>query len=273
MFVSLQAGLKCEDASVKVSSVTDDCLTVEAEADFEKPSGYHYLSAEQQVHVDSAEDRSNKEYAMELNGEIRENRLSEALNSDDETRDNEARFAERDDSFVPIELINNAVRTRRSILRSSSTSTDDSYGDENEFSFSPESPSRKNVRFNLTPNVRVFSNKKDKKSRKLQARLNEESRKYSRDREESGSEQSNGNSPVEYGTNCDGFDWKSNGAAESVDSVGHDVAGNEEFTSKVDNVYIDCSNGDIGRSSTSVSNGSSDPVFGLTNTLIFELDD
>ena len=76
--------------------------------------------------------------------------------------------------------ITGAKSQRKSCMRrSSSTSTDDSsLGDDFDLNgpLSPNStgwgsPGKKNVRFNLNPNVRVFSNKKDKQRRKMEQRL------------------------------------------------------------------------------------------------------
>jgi hypothetical protein len=75
------------------------------------------------------------------------------------------------------DVIANAMSKRKScIRRSSSTSTDDSIDDfDFNGSLSPNgtwgSPGKKNVRFNLNPNVRVFSNKKDKQRWKMEQRL------------------------------------------------------------------------------------------------------
>ena len=200
---------------------------------------------------------------------------AESVSSDRATIDSEAACAEMGDSFVPIDVISNAVRTRRSILRrTSSTSTDDSLGDENEFDGVPDSPSKKNVRFNLNPNVRVFSNKKDKKKRKLEAKLKAEARKHSLESEGSGSEQSNGTSPVDNGTGWDGFDDQSLGkGTNGITSL--KAPDNEELV-RVDEKGAEISDnhttGDaFGEPSSSLL--SDCDSFGMTNNLIFELDD
>ena len=200
---------------------------------------------------------------------------AESVSSDPAKIDSEEAFAEMGDSFVPIDVISNAVRTRRSILRrTSSTSTDDSLGDENEFNGVPDSPSKKNVRFNLNPNVRVFSNKKDKKKRKLEAKLKAEAQRQSLESEGSGSEQSNGTSPVDNGTGWDGFDDQSLGketngitspiAPDNGEPVGVDEKGAE--------ISDDQTRDDaFGKPSSSLL--STCDSFGMTNNLIFELDD
>lgn len=181
----------------------------------------------------------------------------ETVMSDSENPESEEASAEKSDSFVPIDVISNAVKSRRSILRrTSSTSTDDSQGDENEWNGVPDSPSKKNVRFNLNPNVRVFSNKKDKKKRKLEARLKAEARKHSFESESSGSEFSNGTSPVDIGTGWDAFDDQSRGTGTSSEN-GDKGPNADDIQSKDDNV----------------SNQAGVEAFGVANNLIFELDD
>lgn len=184
-------------------------------------------------------------------------RNGKTVMTDSEDPDSKEASAEKDDSFVPIDVISKAVRSRRSILRrTSSTSTDDSQGDENEWNGVPDSPSKKNVRFNLNPNVRVFSNKKDKKKRKLEARLKAEARKHSFESESSGSEYSNGTSPVDSGTGWNAFDDQSRGRRTYSE--------NGDTGSKVNDVHCE---------DDSVSKQRGVEAFGMANHLIFELDD
>ena len=204
-----------------------------------------------------------------------ENSKAESVSSDPAKIDSEAASAEMGDNFVPMHVISNAVRTRRSILRrTSSTSTDDSLGDENEFNGVPDSPSKKNVRFNLNPNVRVFSNKKDKKKRKLEAKLKAEARKQSLESEGSESEQSNGISPVDNGTGWDGFDDQSLG--KGIYGITSLKAPDNGELARVDEKGAEISD------DQTTGNASGKPVsslssacdsFGMTNNLIFELDD
>lgn len=279
---------------MKVSSISDDCLTLEVETnlmDFSDGdvSGIHVepdtkhmggnISSCEEAGADLVHEPQKTELdscSVELNGFSSETCTKEhghfwrkgSASSDPEVVDSEGDSAEKGDNFVPIDVISNAVRTRRSILRrTSSTSTDESLGDENEFNGIPESPSKKNVRFNLNPNVRVFSNKKDKKKRKLEARLKAEARKHSIESEGSGSEQSNGTSPVDDGTGCNGFGEKSLGKGLDDESM----------------TTVKCEGVDMAQSNINVSNDqithatgsltSDSESFGLTNNLIFEMDD
>lgn len=273
---------------MKVSSFSDDCLSLEIETNpghgpehselFEfqidakkeksdkRLMGDNISSCEEVNVTDVVEDlqRTKLDDSRELNGfEEHENVDSrEIIISDSEKIDSEAACTEKSDSFVPIDVISNAVRTRRSILRrTSSTSTDDSQGDENEFNGVPDSPSKKNVRFNLNPNVRVFSNRKDKKKRKLEAKLKAEARKHSLESEGSGSEQSNGTSPVDNGTGWDGFideslGTGSNGILTSEESDKREQGGDIQSRDDAVDKQIDANES-----------------FGMTNNLIFELDD
>lgn len=291
---------------MNVSSLTDECLSLEIEAnpghlaeesellglqrnskkqdsDKTEHMGENISFCEEVNTADLAEElqRTKLNEVPELNGQSckeRENGelenvkgRAESLSSDPEAIDNEAAaFAEMGDSFVPIDVISNAVRTRRSILRrTSSTSTDDSLGDENEFNGVPDSPSKKNVRFNLNPNVRVFSNKKDKKKRKLEARLKAEARKHSLESEGSESEQSNGTSPVEDGTGLEVFDVQSLGKGTNGLSSLKDPDIGEPI--EVDKKGTEINDGQLTRNTGSLSNSSDN--FGMTNNLIFELDD
>lgn len=288
---------------MKVSSLTDDCLSLEIETghsahellgsqwnskEEEHPDTTEHMgesiSSCEEVNVsDLVEElhRTKLNGSPELNdfcGKERENAertnvksKAESVSSDPAKIDSEAACAEMGDSFVPIDVISNAVRTRRSILRrTSSTSTDDSLGDENEFNGVPDSPSKKNVRFNLNPNVRVFSNKKDKKKRKLEAKLKAEARKHSLESEGGGSEQSNGTSPVDNGIGWDGFDDQSLGKGTNG-ITSHKTPDNEELE-KVDEkgakISDDQTTGDGFGKPSSPSDS-----FGMTNNLIFELDD
>lgn len=293
---------------MKVSSLTDDCLSLEIEtnpgcsahellgsqgnskkeqSDKTEHMGENISSCEEVNVVDLAEElqRTKLDGSPELNDFCSKERekaelknvksIAESVSSDPAKIDSEAACAEMGDSFLPIDVISNAVRTRRSILRrTSSTSTDDSLGDENEFNGVPDSPSKKNVRFNLNPNVRVFSNKKDKKKRKLEAKLKAEARKHSLESEGSGSEQSNGTSPVDNGTVWDGFDDESlgkgtngitslktldNGELARVDDKGAEISDDQTTGDAVD------------KPTSSLLSGSDS--FGMTNNLIFELDD
>lgn len=73
--------------------------------------------------------------------------------------------------------LTNSIPARKSCMRrSSSTSTDDDTDYEIYNQMSPSngswgSPGKRNVRFNLNPSVRVFSNKKDKQRWKMEQRL------------------------------------------------------------------------------------------------------
>ena len=290
---------------MKVSSLTDDCLSLEIEtnpghsayellgsqwnSDKTDHMGENISSCEEVNVADLAEElqRTKLDGSPELNDFCSKDRedaerknvksIAESVSSDPAKIDSEAAAAEMGDSFVPIDVISNAVRTRRSILRrTSSTSTDDSLGDENEFNGVPDSPSKKNVRFNLNPNVRVFSNKKDKKKRKLEAKLKAEARKHSLESEGSGSEQSNGTSPVDNGTGWDGFDGESlgkgtngitsvktldNGELVRVDEKGAEISDDQTTGDTVE--LVD-------KPASSLLSGSDS--FGMTNNLIFELD-
>lgn len=286
---------------MKVSSLTDDCLSLEIQtnpgysahellgsqgnskkeqSDKTEHMGENISSCEEVNVVDLAEElqRTKLDGSPELNDFCSKERekaelknvksIAESVSSDPAKIDSEAACAEMGDSFLPIDVISNAVRTRRSILRrTSSTSTDDSLGDENEFNGVPDSPSKKNVRFNLNPNIRVFSNKKDKKKRKLEAKLKAEARKHSLESEGSGSEQSNG-------AVWDGFDDESlgkgtngitslktldNGELARVDDKGAENSDDQTTGDAVD------------KPTSSLLSGSDS--FGMTNNLIFELDD
>ncbi|XP_022796221.1 protein kintoun-like isoform X2 [Stylophora pistillata] len=269
------------EAHAKVSSLTDDCLTIRTDrTDQGKSLGNgEFLES----HIDAKNEKLDKrrmgdnissyeevkvtkvvkdleriqleesQHITKSNGE----RNGNTVMSDSEDPDSKEAIAEKGDSFVPIDVISNAVRSRRSILRrTSSTSTDDSQGDENESNGVPDSPSKKNVRFNLNPNVRVFSNKKDKKKRKLEARLKAEARKHSFESESSGSEYSNGTSPVDSGTGWDAFDDQSRRTGTYSE--------NGDTVSKVNDVHCE---------DDSVSKQAGVEAFGMANHLIFELDD
>ena len=101
---------------------------------------------------------------------VRFERSESELSTDGEPSCND----ESCDQFSASEVVASALRGRKSCLRrTSSTSTDEEV---EVFNGSPDSPS-KNVRFNLKHQIRVFSNKKDKKKRKLEQRLKAESKK------------------------------------------------------------------------------------------------
>ena len=288
---------------MKVSSLTDDCLSLEIEtedsahellgsqwnskeeeqSDKTEHMGESISSCEEVNVADLAEElhRTKLDGSPELDDfcdkecENVERKTvkskAESLSSDPASIDSEDVCAEMGDSFVPIDMITNAVRTRRSILRrTSSTSTDDSLGDENEFNGVPDSPSKKNVRFNLNPNVRVFSNKKDKKKRKLEAKLKAEARKHSLESEGSGSEHSNGTSPVDNGTGWDGFHDQALGkGTNGITSLKTPDNGEDDKGAEISD---DQTTGDaLGKPSSSLLNACDS--FGMTNNLIFELDD
>ena len=270
---------------MKVSSLTEECLSLDVEttlidSNVEELSGFHVetntkhmgdsVSSCEEVTTDLADElRKTKLHSggPEVSDssskmceiESANNQTKQSAYCDPEMADSDEASTEKGDNFVPIDVITNAVRTRRSILRrTSSTSTDESLGDEGEFNGTPESPSKKNVRFNLNPNVRVFSNKKDKKKRKLEARLKAESRNHSLKSGESGSEQSNGTSPVDDGTGFNGFEEKArgNGIKEGVNEAASEInRGNDKSTEAVGFVAGD------------------NKSFGLSNNLIFQLDD
>lgn len=93
-----------------------------------------------------------------------------------------------------------SIPVRKSCMRrSSSTSTDDDTDYELSNPVSPSngswgSPGKRNVRFNLNPSVRVFSNKKDKQRWKLEQRLKNQKlvRENSDDKEATIHEESSG---------------------------------------------------------------------------------
>lgn len=93
-----------------------------------------------------------------------------------------------------------SIPVRKScIRRTSSTSTDDDTDYELSNPISPSngswgSPGKRNVRFNLNPTVRVFSNKKDKQRWKLEQRLKNQKclRENSDDKEATIHEESSG---------------------------------------------------------------------------------
>lgn len=275
---------------MKVSSLTDECLELEVETNL-KESGNEKafenneesadtrhmgenISSCEEVNTDLALDDQQKDKVEFGSTELKEasRKMYEEKQGckgpHPEVKDGGEGLEEKHDNFVPIDVISNAVRTRRSILRrTSSTSTDESLGDDNEVDGIPESPSKKNVRFNLNPNVRIFSNKKDKKKRKLEARLEAEARKNSLESDGSGSELTNGSSPVNEGNGWGGFGDHSCG--EGVDPAASEVVkdkGESEEVSK--NNVLD--NESAKPATLSASAGGS---FGLTNNLIFELDD
>lgn len=269
------------EAHAKVSSLTDDCLSLGIERtdlgnshENEEFSESHINAKDEKLDkrrmgdsISSYEEIKVTEVVKDLERtqlddsppitKLNDEGNGETVMSDSENPESEEASAEKSDSFVPIDVISNAVKSRRSILRrTSSTSTDDSQGDENEWNGVPDSPSKKNVRFNLNPNVRVFSNKKDKKKRKLEARLKAEARKHSFESESSGSEFSNGTSPVDSGTGWDAFDDQSRGTGTSSEN-GDKGPNADDIQSKDDNV----------------SNQAGVEAFGMANNLIFELDD
>ena len=279
---------------MKVASLTDECLSLEVETTLRDTNerellGFHENSNPnhmgenissceeggadlahelQRTKLDSVNSELNKFSSETYENERSDNQGKESASFDPEMVDSDEASGEKGDNFVPIDVISNAVRTRRSILRrTSSTSTDESLGDENDFSGTPESPGRKNVRFNLNPNVRVFSNKKDKKKRKLEARLKAEARKHSLESEGSGSEQSNGTSPVDDGTAWNGIGDESRGDGADLEAAAVlKDKGADQAKSKI--------NGASDESAESVSFlESANKPFGLTNDLIFELDD
>lgn len=261
-------------------SVTDDCLSLEVETTHREDGNVEESNNEYMgLNLTSCEETDTKQeeeqcetelgsnkakWNDDSNGEKSQNRGQETASSDPEFIN---AVAEKRDDFIPIDVINNALRTRKSILRrTSSASTDDSLGDENEFDGTPESPSTKNVRFNLNPNVRVFSNKKGKGKRKLEAKLRAEARKYSLESEGSGSEQSSGTSPADLGTGFNGFGVKS---LDSLDLKKDEASTKEERNNEVDEI-----NGAGNQNEKSAGSAANDDKsFGLTNSLIFELDD
>lgn len=274
---------------MKVSSLTDECLELEVETNLKESTDKNSFENNEES-ADTCHMGENISSCEEVNTELTDDQqkdkvefgsteLKEASRkmyeekqgckgSDLEIKDGGEGLEEKHDNFVPIDVISNAVRTRRSILRrTSSTSTDESLGDDNEVNGIPESPSKKNVRFNLNPNVRVFSNKKDKKKRKLEARLEAEARKNSLESEGSGSELSNGSSPVNEGNGWGGFGDHSCGGG--VDPAAPEVVkdkGESEEVSK-NNVH------DSENAKPATLSASAGDSFGLTNNLIFELDD
>lgn len=269
---------------MKVSSLTEECLGLDVEttlidSDVKELSRVHVetntkhmgdsISSCEEVTTDLADElrktklHSGVPQVSESSGKMCEieganNQRKESAHWDLEMADSDEASAEKGDNFVPSDVITNAVRTRRSILRrTSSTSTDESLGDEGEFNGTPESPSKKNVRFNLNPNVRVFSNKKDKKKRKLEARR-KKTRKHSLNSEESGSEQSNEMSPVHDVTGFNGFEKEArgNGIKEGVNEAASEI------------------NSGIDKRAEAVGFQAGDnKSFGLSNNLIFQLDD
>ncbi|XP_048582734.1 protein kintoun-like isoform X2 [Nematostella vectensis] len=175
--------------------------------------------------------------------------LAQSLITEDENREQSNSKMCRSDSVDSAssdrsdsDIYTNGVRMRKSCLRrTSSTCSEDSEEFDYSGPLSPESPGKKNVRFNLNHNVRVFSNKKDKKRWKMGQRLKEQ--KEGRgvgSVSPSGSVSSNGSIP-ESG---EGVKPKVNGKSRKDSESSAD----EEWTCK----------------QTSSS---------LSNTLIFELDD
>lgn len=274
---------------MKVSSLTDECLELEVETNLKESTDKKSFENNEES-ADTRHMGENISSCEEVNTELTDDQqkdkvefgsteLKEASRemyeekqgckgSDLEIKDGGEGLEEKHDNFVPIDVISNAVRTRRSILRrTSSTSTDESLGDDNEVNGIPESPSKKNVRFNLNPNVRVFSNKKDKKKRKLEARLEAEARKNSLESEGSGSELSNGSSPVNEGNGWGGFGDHSCGGG--VDPAAPEFVKDKGESEEVsENNVHDCENAKPATLSASAGDS-----FGLTNNLIFELDD
>ena len=142
--------------------------------------------------------------------------------------------------------VENAKKIRKSCLRrTSSTCSEESLGEcssdtsgtEGSLSESP----RKNVRFNFNPEVRVFSNKKDKKRRKRQAKLRREKEAAEKAKQAEQKEEAN---------------KVTNGEETKM-----------PFEEKTNNVEI---NG-VADSHELVPSGKNEPV--LTNSLIFDLDD
>lgn len=278
---------------MKVSSLTDECLSLEVKTNLRESDdgdvlGFHEesdtkhmgetISSCEEASTDLAHELERTKLDsgyQDLNGfsdvkcekERGDNRMKESSISNPEMIDGEEASEEKGDNFVPIDVISNAVRTRRSILRrTSSTSTDESLGDESESNGMPESPTKKNVRFNLNPNVRVFSNKKDKKKRKLEAKLKAEARRHSLESESSGSEQSNGTSPVDFRTGCEnGFGDQSRG--KDLDVQKSAVVKDEGEDQG------DCKINPSNNQTTQSVDSSHNESFLLTNNLIFELDD
>lgn len=260
---------------MKVSSLTDECLSLEVKTNLRESDdgdvlGFHEESDTKHMGETIS---SCEEASTDLAHELERTKLDSGYQdlkssiSNPEMIDGEEASEEKGDNFVPIDVISNAVRTRRSILRrTSSTSTDESLGDESEFNGMPESPSKKNVRFNLNPNVRVFSNKKDKKKRKLEAKLKAEARRHSLESEGSGSEQSNGTSPVDFGTGCE------NGFGDQSRGKGLDVQKSAVVKDEGED-QGDCKITPSNNQTTQSVDSSHNESFGLTNNLIFELDD
>lgn len=162
-----------------------------------------------------------------------------------------------------------AMSKRKScIRRSSSTSTDDSSIDDFDLNgpLSPNgtswgSPGKKNVRFNLNPNVRVFSNKKDKQRWKLEQRLKNQKLAAS-----NGEEKTNNRSDRDDRLN-----------AETITEESHPLEGVVEngSSSKATNGILDDKSSSDQTSMddgwTLVEKPPTEPA--LANSLIFELDD
>ncbi|KAK3728891.1 hypothetical protein QZH41_010189 [Actinostola sp. cb2023] len=119
--------------------------------------------------------------------ERRKNRSDSTDSVSSDRSDSSERRKSRSDSMDSVSSDSTAIPTRKSCIRrtSSSTSTDDD--DIYELSnMSPSngswgSPGKRNVRFNLNPSVRVFSNKKDKQRWKMEQRLKIQKLQYSRE--------------------------------------------------------------------------------------------
>lgn len=158
------------------------------------------------------------------------------------------------------------------IRRSSSTSTDDSsLGDDFDLNgpLSPNgtngwgSPGKKNVRFNLNPNVRVFSNKKDKQRWKMEQRLKNQKFAASNGEEKTNNrgdrdERLNAETIAEESHPLEGVVDNSNGSnSETSDATQEDKSSDDQTC--VDDGW------------TLVDKPPTEPA--LANTLIFELDD
>lgn len=176
----------------------------------------------------------------------------------DKSSDVSAALSPRETKHVSFDpnTIENAKKIRKSCLRrTSSTCSEESFGEYSSDTSGTEgcgslsdSP-RKNVRFNFNPEVRVFSNKKDKKRRKMEEKMRKEkeaAEKAAKSTKETVAEETNARVEEETNVVTEPEAPKING----TDSEGEN--GTKEFLEDL-------------------PSRKQEPV--LTNSLIFDLDD
>ena len=232
------------DTNLKVTSVKKNLFELELQSKLQEPEK-SALEGEQTLPLDQAEQMADASLSSKMdrlhldsvNGSnAAENGLPtgklERSESERSTDGEPSCTDEGDDHFSSSELVARSIRMRKSCLRrTSSTSTDDEV---EMFTGSPDSPS-KNVRFNLNHQIRVFSNKKDKKKRRLEQRIKSEAKKAME-------------------------------RAKAVEQEGGNTSGETEPLDGREN-------GEHGTTTSTETNSAAcnQPV--LTNNLIFELDD